>query len=39
VWVLVMPESYERLVRRAGFSEERYLRWLRRSLAEVLLPR
>ncbi|AYF96848.1 TetR/AcrR family transcriptional regulator [Protaetiibacter intestinalis] len=39
VWVLVMPETYERLVVRAGFSETRYLAWLRRTLAEAVLPR
>jgi len=39
VWVLVMPETYERLVHRAGFSDDDYRRWLRRSLAEALLPR
>jgi AcrR family transcriptional regulator len=39
VWILTMPESYERLVVRAGFSEERYLSWLRRSLAEAVHPR
>jgi len=39
VWIITMPETYERLVVRAGFDEQRYLRWLRRSLAEVLLPR
>jgi AcrR family transcriptional regulator len=38
VWVLVMPETYDRLTR-AGFTEERYLAWLRRALAEALLPR
>ncbi|QEO09822.1 TetR/AcrR family transcriptional regulator [Protaetiibacter larvae] len=39
VWVLVMPETYERLVHRAGFDDERYLAWLRRSLAETIRPR
>lgn len=39
VWVVTMPETYDRLTRYAGYDDDRYLGWLRRSLAEVLLPR
>ncbi|WP_347954537.1 TetR/AcrR family transcriptional regulator [Gordonia aichiensis] len=38
VWVLNAPEVYDRLVRRSGWSVERYERWLARQLAACLPP-
>ncbi len=37
LWLLTMAETYERLLRIPGFTHEQYLRWLRRSIAEVLI--
>ena len=37
VWMLTMAETYERLVRVAGMSDEQYEGWLARSLRDALI--
>lgn len=39
LWLLASAETYLRLTRDAGFDDEAYRRWLRRSLLEQLGPR
>jgi AcrR family transcriptional regulator len=38
LWILIGSENYDRLTGRLGWSHERYLSWLTRSLGDLLFP-
>jgi AcrR family transcriptional regulator len=37
-WILIGPETYEKLTNRLGWSDARYRDWLALSLAELIFP-
>lgn len=39
LWVLVGSENYDKITTRLGWSHQRYLSWLIRSLHDLLLPK